>query len=140
MYSVPLKNPESCPLTWLIRLQTLRPTRRSPASQSSRTNPFRAELNEGIGLYSFLLTALIVDSEQKLVGIVTYPDLSRKLLPTERELMEHEEYEEYMTTPQSMEDRFTDIARIPVDQIMTRNVITVSPDLLILRHSRLGLQ
>jgi len=69
---------------------------------------------------------LIVDSEQKLVGIVTYPDLSRKLLPTERELMEHEEY---MTTPRSMEDRFRDIARVPVDEIMTRNVITVSPDL-----------
>ena len=69
---------------------------------------------------------LVIDSEQKLVGIVTYPDLSRKLLPTEQELMEHEEY---MTTPQSMEDRFTDIARVPVDEIMTRNVITVSPDL-----------
>ena len=73
---------------------------------------------------------LIVDSEQKLVGIVTYPDLSRKLLPTEQELMEHEEY---MTTPQSMEDRFTDIARVPVDEIMTRKVITVSPDLEVLK-------
>jgi CBS domain-containing protein len=69
---------------------------------------------------------LVLDSEQKPVGIVTYSDLSRKLLPTERELMEHEEY---MTTPQSMEDRFTDIARVPVDEIMTRKVITVSPDL-----------
>jgi CBS domain-containing protein len=69
---------------------------------------------------------LIVDGEQRLVGIVTYPDLSRKLLPTEQELMEHEEY---MTTPQSMEDRFIDIASVPVDEIMTRNVITVSPDL-----------
>jgi len=69
---------------------------------------------------------LIVDDEQRLVGIVTYPDLSRKLLPTEQELMEHEEY---MTTPQSMEDRFIDIASVPVDEIMTRNVITVSPDL-----------
>ena len=69
---------------------------------------------------------VVVDSEEKLVGIVTYPDLSRKLLPTERELMEHEEY---MTTPQSMEDRFADIANVPIDEIMTRNVITVSPDL-----------
>jgi CBS domain-containing protein len=69
---------------------------------------------------------LIVDSEQKLAGIVTFPDLSRKLLPTEQELMEHEEY---MLDPQSMEDRFTDIASVPVDQIMTKNVITVSPDL-----------
>jgi CBS domain-containing protein len=69
---------------------------------------------------------LIVDSEQKLVGIVTYPDISRKLLPTERDLADHEEY---ITTPQSMEDRFADIARVPVGEIMTRNVITASPDL-----------
>jgi CBS domain-containing protein len=69
---------------------------------------------------------LILDGEQRLVGIVTYPDLSRKLLPTEQELTEHEEY---MTNPESMEDRFIDIASVPVDQIMTRNVITVSPDL-----------
>jgi CBS domain-containing protein len=69
---------------------------------------------------------LVVDSEQRLAGIVTYSDLSRKLLPTQKELMEHEEY---ITTPQSMEDRFRDITGVPVDQIMTRNVITVSPDL-----------
>jgi CBS domain-containing protein len=69
---------------------------------------------------------LIVDSEQRLAGIVTFADLTRKLLPTEKELMEHEEY---IATPQSMEDRFRDIAGVPVDEIMTRNVITVSPDL-----------
>ena len=39
---------------------------------------------------------LIVDGEQRLAGIVTYADLCRKLLPTEKELMEHEEY---ITTP-----------------------------------------
>jgi acetoin utilization protein AcuB len=32
-----------------------------------------------------------------------------------------------------MEDRFTDIARVPVDEIMTRKVITVSPDLEVLK-------
>ena len=69
---------------------------------------------------------LVVDSEQKLEGVVTYSDLSRKLLPTQKELMEHEEY---LTTPQSMEDRFRDITSVPVDKIMTRNVITASPDL-----------
>jgi Flp pilus assembly CpaF family ATPase len=56
-----MKNPEYCPLTSLISLQTLRPTRRSPASQSSRTNPSTAELNERIGPYSFLLRALNPD-------------------------------------------------------------------------------
>jgi CBS domain-containing protein len=73
---------------------------------------------------------LIVDSEQRLAGIVTYSELSRKLLPTERELMEHEEY---IATPQSMEDRFRDIVNVPVEEIMTRNVITVSPDLAALQ-------
>jgi CBS domain-containing protein len=72
-----------------------------------------------------LSNVLIVDSEQTLTGIVTYSDLSRKLLPTLKELMEHEEY---LTTPQLMEDRFRDIASVPVDEIMTRNVMTVSPD------------
>ncbi len=69
---------------------------------------------------------LVVDSGQTLVGIVTYSDLSHKLLPTQKELMEHEEY---MTTPELMEDRISDIVSVPVDEIMTRDVITVSPDL-----------
>jgi len=69
---------------------------------------------------------LVVDSEERLVGIVTYSDLCRKLLPTQKELMEHEEY---LATPRLMEDRFRDIAGIPVEDIMTRNLVTVSPDL-----------
>lgn len=69
---------------------------------------------------------VIVDGEQRLEGIVTHSDLSRRLLPTEKELMEHEEF---MTNPQLMEDRFREFTSVPVDAIMTRNVITVSPDL-----------
>ena len=68
----------------------------------------------------------VVDSEQRLAGVVTYSDLSRRLLPTEKQLMEHEEY---LTTPQLMEDRSRDIVNVPVEEIMTRNVISVSPDL-----------
>jgi CBS domain-containing protein len=68
----------------------------------------------------------VVDGEQRLAGMVTYSDLSRRLLPTEKQLMEHEEY---LTTPQLMEDRFRDIVNVPVEEIMTRNVISVSPDL-----------
>ena len=73
---------------------------------------------------------LVVDSEETLAGIVTYSDLSRKLLPTQKELMEHEEY---LTAPQSMEDRFRDFINVPVDEIMTKKVITVSPDLEVLQ-------
>ena len=68
---------------------------------------------------------LVVDREQRLAGIVTYSDLSRKLLPTPEELIEHEEY---IDSPESMEDRFKDFADLPVGEIMTKNVITVSPD------------
>ena len=69
---------------------------------------------------------VVVDAEQMLAGIVTYSDLSRKLLPTQKELMEHEEY---LTAPQSMEDRFRDFINVPVDEIMTKKVITASPNL-----------
>jgi len=69
---------------------------------------------------------VVVDAEQRLAGIVTYSDLSRKLLPTQKELMEHEEY---LTTPQLMEDRFKDIAQLPVEEVMTKNVITVPPEM-----------
>ena len=68
---------------------------------------------------------VVVDGEERLAGIITYSDLSRKLLPTQKELMEHEEY---TTNPQSMEDRFGDFVSVPVEEIMTRKVITVSPD------------
>src|ERR1019366_4976213 len=77
-----------------------------------------------------LNNVLVVDSEQSLAGIVTYSDLSRKILPTQKELMEHEEY---LSNPQLMEDRFRDFANVPVDELMTRNVITASPDLEVLK-------
>jgi len=68
---------------------------------------------------------LVVDSEQRLAGIVTYSDLSRKLLPTQQELMEHDEY---LTNSQSWKIALETSTDVPVDEIMTRNPITVSPD------------
>ena len=68
---------------------------------------------------------LVVDAGHRLAGIVTYADLSRRLLPTEKELMEHEEY---MFRPESMEDRVTEITDLPVGEVMARQVVTVSPD------------
>ena len=73
---------------------------------------------------------LVLDTEQRLAGIVTYSDLSRKLLPTQEELMEHEEY---IFRPESMEDRIADITNVPVSEVMTRDVITVSPDSEVLK-------
>ena len=72
---------------------------------------------------------LVTDGHQRLLGIVTYSDLSRKLLPSQKELAEHEEY---IRTPESMEDRVEEIASLGVEQIMTKDVVTVSPDLEVL--------
>ena len=77
---------------------------------------------------------LVVDAKQKLLGIVTYSDLSRRLLPTEKELMEHEEY---IMQPESMEDRVSDIIHVPVEEVMTKHVITVSPDAAALKAGAL---
>lgn len=69
---------------------------------------------------------VVVDSEQRPLGMVTYSDLARKVLPSQAELMEHQEY---VVDGSLMEDRVRDITHITVDAIMTRDVISVSPDL-----------
>jgi hypothetical protein len=76
-------------------------------------------------LRSHLNDAVVVDRKDKLLGIVTYGDLSRRLLPSQQELVDHEEY---LTDPGLMEDRVEDIASVPVEEIMTKKVITVSPE------------
>jgi CBS domain-containing protein len=79
----------------------------------------------GLMLRFHLNDVVVVNDKDELLGIVTYGDLARRLLPTEGELIDHEEY---MTTPELMEDRFTDIVSLPVEEVMTRNVTTVTPD------------
>jgi len=72
-----------------------------------------------------LNNVVILDSHRKLLGIVTYSDLSRRLLPSYRELTEHEEY---LEVPELLEDRVEEVARLRVDQVMTKDLITVAPD------------
>ena len=75
-------------------------------------------------LRTHLNDVVVVNTKDKLLGIVTYRDLTRRLLPTQQELADHEEY---MTDPSLMEDRVIDITNVPVEEIMTKKVITVSP-------------
>ena len=76
-------------------------------------------------LRSHLNDVVVVDRKDKLLGIVTYGDLSRRLLPTQQELVDHEEY---LIDPGLMEDRVVDIANVPVEEIMTKKVTTVPPE------------
>jgi CBS domain-containing protein len=66
----------------------------------------------------------------ELMSPAVAADLSRKLLPTEAELVQHEEY---MERPESMEDRVADITNVTVGEVMTKHVITVSPDTAVLK-------
>jgi CBS domain-containing protein len=91
------------------------------------TAPLREVLQ--IMLRRHLNDVLVMDGQRRLLGIVTYSDLSLRLLPSQKELAEHEEY---IRTPKSMEDRVEEIASLSVDQVMTKEVVTVSPDLEIL--------
>ena len=77
-------------------------------------------------LRSHLNDILVVNNKDKLLGIVTHGDLCRRLLPSEKEFMEHEEY---IANPEIMEERFIDILSLPVEGTMTKNVITVPPDM-----------
>ena len=83
-----------------------------------------------IMLRRHLNDVVVVDHRQSLLGIVTYSDLCRKLLPTYKDLAEHEEY---MQRPESMESRVEEIASLRVDQVMTKHVITVSPEVEVLK-------
>lgn len=68
---------------------------------------------------------LVADSENKLLGIVTYGDICCKLLPDYDELMKDNSY---FLNPELIEDRLVDIMDLPVKEIMTTNVITTEPD------------
>ena len=68
---------------------------------------------------------LVTDSENKLLGIVTYSDICCNLLPDYDELMKDSSY---FLNPELIEDRLVDIMNLPVKEIMTTNVITIEPD------------
>ena len=76
-------------------------------------------------LRSHLNDILIVNKQEKLLGIVTHGDLGRRLLPDELELAKHEEY---LADPELIEDRVIDILSLPVEEVMTKKVLTVPPD------------
>lgn len=68
---------------------------------------------------------LVTDSENKLLGIVTFSDICCKLLPDYDELMRDSSY---FLNPELIEDRLVDIMNLPVKQVMSTHVITTEPD------------
>jgi len=72
----------------------------------------------------------VVDEEGKLVGIVSEKDILKVVYPSQAEFCEdpgaHMDFE-------AMEDRYKDMSRVKMEEIMTRRVITVSPDTPVLK-------
>ena len=66
----------------------------------------------------------VVDHENTLRGIVTLSDIRRSGLPTPKELVESGVH---LTNMEALEYRFLDLVNKPVQEIMTRDVVTVSP-------------
>jgi acetoin utilization protein AcuB len=76
---------------------------------------------------------LVVDDSNKLVGIVTYKDIFRRMLPGYGEAMEDSTW----WNPESMEDRLVDIAKIPVEEAMSDDVHTAAPDTYVIQAGSL---
>ena len=74
----------------------------------------------------------VVDSEGNLVGIISEKDILKAIYPTEAEFSEdpsaHLDF-------QVMEERYRDVGRVKVNEVMTHAVVTVSPDTALLRAS-----
>ncbi len=71
-----------------------------------------------------LRNLIVVSDDNKVVGIITYSDLFRQVLPDYKELFEHEEY---LVSPESMEERIEGITNKKVSEVMTREPETIDP-------------
>jgi CBS domain-containing protein len=68
---------------------------------------------------------VIVDDAKRPVGIVTHHDVLGGILPTQQELAENEEY---LHSPQRMEERLLDVLNRSLGALMTSPVVTIGPD------------
>ena len=94
-------------------------------------NPATVNVNATIRKVNVLMhkknlrNLIVVSDEGTVVGIVTYSDLFRQILPNYKELYEHEEY---ILNPESIENRTDDIFNKKVSEIMTREPEITNPN------------
>lgn len=74
----------------------------------------------------FHLNDVLVTESDRLVGIVTYKDLFRTLLPDYADVMADLAY---WTNPEALETRLIDTAHIPVREVMTTRLHTATPEM-----------
>jgi CBS domain-containing protein len=72
----------------------------------------------------------VVDDAGILVGVITEHDIIRAMLPTYKDLLASDEA---MLSGTLLQDRALEIRNMPVESIMTRNVITATEDEKVLK-------
>lgn len=72
----------------------------------------------------FHLNDVLVADGDNLLGIITYKDIFRKILPDYGDVTEHATR---WTDPDAIEDRLLAVARMPAREIMTTRLHTVTP-------------
>ncbi len=77
-------------------------------------------------LHHFLSDYVIVTEGKKVLGIVTYSDLFKQLLPSYAEVMEDETY---WLNPESMESRAGALVQKSVKEVMTQKLISTWPEM-----------
>jgi len=80
---------------------------------------------------------LVNDDEDKLVGIITYSDLFRHLIPSYSDFLVHED--KNILFPKNIEKRTLELIAKPVIEIMTREPETVRPSLPLIEAGALML-
>ncbi|MCU7918978.1 MAG: CBS domain-containing protein [Candidatus Thiodiazotropha sp. (ex Epidulcina cf. delphinae)] len=99
-------------------------------SRSPKTVVPDAKLLEVVSLMClFRFSGLPVEEDGKLVGIIAEKDVLHRMFPT------LEDFKDVMATPDydNMMLQYKDVVNLKVSDVMTPNVITVSPDMHILR-------
>jgi len=69
---------------------------------------------------------LVEDGQQKILGIVTYSDLIRKIFPSYEQAMTDESI---WLEPNIIEDHISGLITRPITEVMQKKVLTVKPDM-----------
>jgi len=85
-------------------------------------------------MHQFGSDYIIVTEGKKLLGMVTYSDLFRQVLPSYDEVMQDETY---WFNPASIEERAADVSKKKVKEIMVKELIKINPGMLVVEAGAL---
>lgn len=70
----------------------------------------------------------VLDTEGRIIGIISEKDVLRGMYPSMQELMQDQ-----LPDMEKLESEYTDVLHMTVEQLMSKGVVTVPPDVPVLR-------